>query len=197
MLLLFIVTTNLTKCRLRNFRWLCAYVLWLFSHLNEKKKRPYSIYQNSKIIPGLKFLLFPLLSYDTCKRSQQLPTLLGQLNVGRCCVRVGDGVQTDATPNNVGTCSASWEGYNPLEFDLGKCVAPTMLRQLCKRIQHCCATPRRSRNKKCRELFAQKFDRFKLRATACKSLCKRTQHVTPNNVAPVCTGLYGTCFLLL
>ena len=35
-------------------------------------------------------------------------------NVGSCCVRVGSGVQTDATtPNNVGTCSASWEGYNP------------------------------------------------------------------------------------
>ena len=30
------------------------------------------------------------------------------------CVRVGSGVQTDATtPDNVGTCSASWEGYNP------------------------------------------------------------------------------------
>ena len=27
---------------------------------------------------------------------------------------VGSGVQTDATtPNNVGTCSALWEGYNP------------------------------------------------------------------------------------
>ena len=35
-------------------------------------------------------------------------------NVGSCWVRVGSGVQTDATtPNNVGTCSASWEGYNP------------------------------------------------------------------------------------
>ena len=33
--------------------------------------------------------------------------------VGSCCVRVGSGVQTDATtPSNVGTCSASWEGYN-------------------------------------------------------------------------------------
>ena len=31
-----------------------------------------------------------------------------------CFVRVGSGVQTDATtPNNVGTCRASWEGYNP------------------------------------------------------------------------------------
>ena len=34
--------------------------------------------------------------------------------VGSCCVRVGSGVQTDeTTPNNVRTCSASWEGYNP------------------------------------------------------------------------------------
>ena len=35
-------------------------------------------------------------------------------SVGSCCVRVGTGVQTDATtPNKFGTCSASWEGYNP------------------------------------------------------------------------------------
>jgi len=33
---------------------------------------------------------------------------------GSCCVRVGSGVRTVATtPNNVETCSASWEGYNP------------------------------------------------------------------------------------
>ena len=38
-------------------------------------------------------------------------------NVGSCCVRVGSGVQTDATTrNNVGTSSASWEGYNPQVF---------------------------------------------------------------------------------
>jgi len=35
-------------------------------------------------------------------------------NVGSCCVRTGSGVQTDATtPNKFGTCSASWEEYNP------------------------------------------------------------------------------------
>ena len=35
-------------------------------------------------------------------------------NVESCCVRVSSGVQTDVTtPNNIGTCSASWEGYNP------------------------------------------------------------------------------------
>ena len=34
-------------------------------------------------------------------------------NVGSCWVHVGSGEQTDATtPNNVGTLSASWEGYN-------------------------------------------------------------------------------------
>ena len=44
---------------------------------------------------------------DTCR-----PTEAGGY-VGSCCVRVGSGVQTDATtPSNVGTCSASWEGYN-------------------------------------------------------------------------------------
>ena len=38
-------------------------------------------------------------------------------NVGSCCVRVGSGVQTDATtPNNVETCIASWEGYNQYVF---------------------------------------------------------------------------------
>ena len=38
-------------------------------------------------------------------------------NVGSCCVRVGSGVQTDATtPNKFGTCSASWEEYNPKVF---------------------------------------------------------------------------------
>ena len=32
--------------------------------------------------------------------------------VGSCRVCVGSGVKTDAiTPTNVGTCSASWEGY--------------------------------------------------------------------------------------
>ena len=34
--------------------------------------------------------------------------------VGSYRVRVGSGVQKDATTlNNVGTCSASWEEYNP------------------------------------------------------------------------------------
>ena len=44
-----------------------------------------------------------------------VPTMLGvHNNVGSCCMHVGSGVQTDATtPNKFGTCSASWEEYNP------------------------------------------------------------------------------------
>ena len=50
--------------------------------------------------------------------------------------------------------------------------------------------------KECWELLAQKFDRFQTlrnntqqHPTTCNRVCKRTQHVTSNNVAPVCTGL--------
>ena len=50
--------------------------------------------------------------------------------------------------------------------------------------------------KKCWQFLAQMFDRFQsLRnnsqqhATSCNRVCKRTQHVTSNNVASICTGL--------
>ena len=43
-----------------------------------------------------------------------IPNIVGSNNVESCCVRVGSGVRKDATtPNNVGTCSALWEGSNP------------------------------------------------------------------------------------
>ena len=42
------------------------------------------------------------------------PYIVAPHNVGSCCVHVRSGVQMDATtPNNVGTRSASWEGYSP------------------------------------------------------------------------------------
>ena len=56
--------------------------------------------------------------------------------------------------------------------------------------------------KKCWEWLAQKFDRFQTlhnnsqqHPTTCNSVCKRTQHVTSNNVATVCAGLFSdlTC----
>ena len=50
--------------------------------------------------------------------------------------------------------------------------------------------------KKCWQFLAQMCDRFQsLRnnsqqhATSCNRVCKRTQHVTSNNVASICTGL--------
>ena len=50
--------------------------------------------------------------------------------------------------------------------------------------------------KKCWQFLAQMFDRFQsLRnnsqqhATSCNRVCKRTQHVTSNNVASICKGL--------
>ena len=74
-------------------------------------------------------------------------------------------------------------------------------RLLCKRIQQCCATLRRSRKKKS---FAQTFDKFQ---TSCNNsqqhatvLCKHTQHVTPNNVGSCCqqrcVRLHGACEMM-
>ena len=112
---------------------LICQVLWSQWHdrpdLNVLKAR------HEKIITTRPILRFSH-NKDTCKRTQQLPTLLAN-NVGRCCIRVGSGVQTDATTsNNVGGCSASWEGYNPwvcVSHVQCACVAPTMLEELCKR----------------------------------------------------------------
>ena len=46
-----------------------------------------------------------------------------------------------------------------------------------------------TKQKKCREFLAQKFERFQ----ALHNNCKRTQHKTSNNVASVCTGLALRC----
>ena len=53
--------------------------------------------------------------------------------------------------------------------------------------------------KKCWELLAEKFDWFQTlrnntqqHPTTCNRVCKRTQHVTSNNVASVCTKPYTT-----
>ena len=55
------------------------------------------------------YMKFLRLRANGCNKSQHCCAN----NAGSCCVRVGSGVQTDSTtPNNVGTCSASWEGYN-------------------------------------------------------------------------------------
>ena len=73
-----------------------------------------------------------------------------------------------------------------------KCVVPRTLKELFKWIlfQHCCAMLRRSRNKRnVGGCGLKKFDRFRTlhnnsqqHPTTCNMVCKRTQHVTSNNV---------------
>ena len=93
------------------------------------------------------------------------------------------------TPDNVWTCSPSWEGYNPYDF-LMRVRGPNMLKELYKRIQHCFATLRWSRNKTRLDILAKKFHLFQnwrnnsqQHATTCNRVCKRTQLVTSTNVA--------------
>ena len=76
--------------------------------------------------------------------------------------------------------SASWEGHHPEEFvNHVKCAqkAPTMLGELCKRIQHCCATLRRSRNRgNAGSCWLKTFTVFKLCArTPGPTIRKNTQ----------------------
>ena len=98
-----------------------------------------------------------------CKRMQHLPSLLGPtiqpISLCKPCVMSVRG------PNNVGRA---------VQTD------PTLLRGYASAI---------TEQKKCWELLAEKFDRFQtLRnntqqyPTTCNRVCKRTQHVTSNNV---------------
>ena len=110
-----------------------------------------------------------------CKRMQQLPTMLGP------AVHRGK----DITPNFFKPCVMRVRGPN----NVGRVVQtdPTLLRYASAITEQ----------KKCWELLAEKFDRFQTlrnntqhHPTTCTRVWKRTQHVTSNNVASVCTGLY-------
>ena len=72
-------------------------------------------------------------------------------NVGSCCVHVSSGRLTGAsTPDNIGACSASWEGYNPSEFGDHTRLWPQQCWKSCRceQIQNCCPTFRQSQNKR-------------------------------------------------
>ena len=102
-----------------------------------------------------------------CKRMQQLPTMLGPavhrgriqpISLCKPCVMCVLG------PNSVG---------GVVQTD------PTLLRY----------APAITEQKKCWELLPEKFDRFQTlrnntqqHPTTCNRVCKRTQHVTANNV---------------
>ena len=71
-------------------------------------------------------------------------------------------------------------------------MAPTMLEELSKPIQHCCATPRLSRNKRnVGNCWLKSLTAFKLCATTRNRVCKRTQHVTSNSVGSCCVRLHA------
>ena len=58
----------------------------------------------------------PLEPKATCMQTDATtPNIAGSTILGvSCYIRVSIDVQTDVTtPNNDGTCSVSWEGYNP------------------------------------------------------------------------------------
>ena len=103
--------------------------------------------------------------------------------VASCCAKSETGqtisyVQTDAgTPNNVETRSASWERMQSTRL--------WRSRIMCLRTLQTDPTLLRFGDhgtKKCWELLAQKFDRLQTFATTCNRVCKRTQHVTSDNV---------------
>ena len=111
-----------------------------------------------------------------CKRMQQLPARLGP-----AVYREND------TSHTTLEIMCIWA-----------CVAPTMLDEQCKRIQPCCATLRRSRNKRnIGSCWRKRLTGFKIYATTpntdatpCNRVCKRRKHITSNNVASVCTCTY-------
>ena len=82
-------------------------------------------------------------------------------------------------------CNNSKQCWNLQCIVSCECVASTMLEELCKRIQNCCATLRRSRNKRIvGSCWLKSLTGFNLcaRATTCNKGYKRTQHVSSNNV---------------
>ena len=110
--------------------------------------------------------------------------------VGSCCTKSETGhtfsyVQTDAgTPNNVETRSASWERKQSTRPWRSCIMCLRTLKNSGRAVQ---TDPTLLRlgdhgTKKCWELLAQKFDRFQTFATTCNRVCKRTQHVTSDNV---------------
>ena len=114
-------------------------------------------------------------------------------SVGGCCARVGGGLQTDATTlNSVGQSrvlvyhAKLWRYCFQRDHVWCAWVAPTLFKELCKRIQHCRATLRWSRNQRnVGSCWLKTLTGFNLRTqlqTTCNKVRKRTQYITSNHV---------------
>ena len=121
-------------------------------------------------------------SKAACKRAQQLPTLSRKQcwELLRSCSCIMGRIQPISLCN---PCVMSVRG----PCSVGRTVQtdPTLL-------PYASAI---TEQKKCWELLAEKFDWFQTlrnntqqHPTTCNRVCKRTQHVTSNNVASVCNG---------
>jgi len=128
---------------------------------------------------------------EVCKRTQQLPTLLDQqcwellrpcwqwcLNRGNNFQQCVDLLCIVGRIQPIRLCKLEFGSH------LGAYVDPTMDPTFLRFVSAI------TEQKKCWELLAQKFDRFESlrnnnsqqQATTCNRVCKRTQHVTSNNV---------------
>ena len=115
--------------------------------------------------------LKPVKLLVTCKRTQQPPTMLRPFARGFRLRANGRNNSQHCCANNVGSCCVR----------VGRAVQtdPTLLR----------FASAITEQKKCGELLPEKFDRFQTlrnntqqHPATCNRVCKRTQHVTFNNV---------------
>ena len=128
-----------------------------------------------------------------CKRAQQVPTLLRQ----QCWELLRAGWQWSANGCNnsqqvmdlqcivgriqpIGLCNPCVISVRG-PYNVGRTVKtdPTLLRY----------APAITEQRNVGSCWLKSLTGFKLCATTCNRVCKRTQHVTSNNVASVCTGL--------
>ena len=132
-------------------------------------------------------------SQAPCKRAQQLPTLL------RACWQW--------CSNGCNNSQQVWDLHcivgrvqpislrNPCVMSV---VAPKMLEELCKRIQHCCATLRRSRNKRnVGSCWLKNLTGFKLYATTSNNMQQGVQTDATCNIQQFYVRLHGALYLLL
>ena len=132
-------------------------------------------------------------SQAPCKRAQQLPTLL------RACWQWFS--------NGCNNSQQIWDLHcivgrvqpislrNPCVMSV---VAPKMLEELCKRIQHCCATLRRSRNKRnVGSCWLKNLTGFKLYATTSNNMQQGVQTDATCNIQQFYVRLHGALYLLL
>ena len=97
-------------------------------------------------------------------------------NVGSCCVRVGSGVQTDATTPNIVKTGSVHRGKNAVNSNETMCHASAWPQECWKSFRKSCANG--SKIIALGSCLPKSLTGLKFCATKCNRVCKRTQHVT-------------------